>query len=192
MRDRTARDKTVRNSTTGDKKTSAGGRAEAWFTGFAWQRLHWLWIALVIVVLDQWTKGLAEAHLAMYRPVEILPFFNLTLAYNEGAAFSFLAGAGGWQRWFFSLIAVVASVVILLWLLRGRDGPVVALALSLILGGALGNLWDRIALGHVVDFLDFHWAGWHFPAFNIADAGITVGAALIIIDMFTSGRHAHD
>lgn len=156
-----------------------------------WRRLHWLWIALAVLLLDQWTKGLVAGSLRLYEQIELLPFFNITLAYNEGAAFSFLAGAGGWQRWFFSIIAVVASVVILVWLLRGRDGPVVATALSLILGGALGNLWDRIALGHVVDFLDFHWAGWHFPAFNVADSAITVGAALIIIDMLFGG-HRHD
>src|SRR5690606_29032834 len=105
-----------------------------------------------------------------------------------GAAFSFLAGAGGWQRWFFAGIALVASVVILVWLVRGRDSRIVAAALALILGGALGNLWDRLALGHVVDFLDFHWAGYHFPAFNIADSAITVGAALIILDMLLGGR----
>ncbi len=156
-----------------------------------WRRLHWLWIALAVLLLDQWTKGLVAGSLRLYEQIELLPFFNITLAYNEGAAFSFLAGAGGWQRWFFSIIAVVASVVILVWLLRGRDGPVVATALSLILGGALGNLWDRIVLGHVVDFLDFHWAGWHFPAFNVADSAITVGAALIIIDMLFGG-HRHD
>lgn len=156
-----------------------------------WRRLHWLWIALAVLLLDQWTKGLVAGSLRLYEQIELLPFFNITLAYNEGAAFSFLAGAGGWQRWFFSIVAVVASVVILVWLLRGRDGPVVATALSLILGGALGNLWDRIALGHVVDFLDFHWAGWHFPAFNVADSAITVGAALIIIDMLFGG-HRHD
>ncbi|MCK0538502.1 signal peptidase II [Alcanivorax quisquiliarum] len=156
-----------------------------------WRRLHWLWIALAVLLLDQWTKGLVAGSLRLYEQIELLPFFNITLAYNEGAAFSFLAGAGGWQRWFFSIVAVVASVVILVWLLRGRDGPVVATALSLILGGALGNLWDRIVLGHVVDFLDFHWAGWHFPAFNVADSAITVGAALIIIDMLFGG-HRHD
>lgn len=166
--------------------------ANSWLGPVSWRRLHWLWITLVVLVLDLWTKGWADAALTLYRPVEVLPFFNLTLAYNEGAAFSFLAGAGGWQRWFFSIIAVIASLVILVWLLRGRDGPMVALALALILGGALGNLWDRIVHGHVVDFLDFHWAGWHFPAFNVADMGISVGAALIILDMFLAGRRSHD
>src|SRR5690606_27740289 len=145
-------------------------------------------LTLVVLVLDQWTKGWAESALRMYQPMEVLPFFNLTLAYNEGAAFSFLAGAGGWQRWFFAGIALVASVVILVWLVRGRDSRIVAAALALILGGALGNLWDRLALGHVVDFLDFHWAGYHFPAFNIADSAITVGAALIILDMLLGAR----
>lgn len=159
--------------------------------GLDWRRLHWLWIALIIVLLDQWTKGWVNSALRLYQQIEVLPFFNITLAYNEGAAFSFLAGAGGWQRWFFSMVAIIASGVIIVWLLRGRDGPMVATALALILGGALGNLWDRIVLGHVVDFLDLHWAGWHFPAFNIADSAITVGAALIIIDLLFGG-HRHD
>lgn len=158
------------------------------FGEVSWRRLHWLWLTLIVVVLDQWTKGLAEASLALYQRVEVLSFFNLTLAYNPGAAFSFLADAGGWQRWFFTGVAIIASVVILVWLVRGREGPLVAAALALILGGALGNLWDRIVLGKVVDFLDFHWAGWHFPAFNIADAAISVGAALIIYDMLFGGR----
>lgn len=148
------------------------------------RNLHWLWLSLVVLLLDLWTKSLAENALQLYQRIEVLPFFNFTLAYNSGAAFSFLADAGGWQRWFFTAIALVASVVIVGWLLKLRGERMVAIALALILGGALGNLWDRVMLGHVVDFLDFHWAGYHFPAFNIADSAITVGAVLLIIDMF--------
>lgn len=148
------------------------------------RNLYWLWLSLIVLAVDLWTKSLAENALQLYQRIEVLPFFNFTLAYNSGAAFSFLADAGGWQRWFFTLIALVASVVIVGWLLKLRGERMVAIALALILGGALGNLWDRVTLGHVVDFLDFHWAGYHFPAFNIADSAITVGAVLLIIDMF--------
>ena len=151
---------------------------------FEFRNLHWLWLSLVVLAVDLWTKSLAENALQLYQRIEVLPFFNFTLAYNSGAAFSFLADAGGWQRWFFTVIALVASVVIVGWLLKLRGERMVAIALALILGGALGNLWDRVMLGHVVDFLDFHWAGYHFPAFNIADSAITVGAVLLIIDMF--------
>jgi signal peptidase II len=152
--------------------------------GLHYRNLHWLWLSAVVLALDLWTKSLAENSMQLYQRIEILPFFNFTLAYNSGAAFSFLADAGGWQRWFFALIALVATIVIIAWLLRLRAERMVALALSLILGGAVGNLWDRLTLGHVVDFLDFHWAGYHFPAFNIADTAITIGAVLLILDMF--------
>ena len=155
-----------------------------------WRNLHWCWISLAVLVLDQWSKWLAEANLSRYQPVEVLPFFNLRLTYNPGAAFSLFADAGGWQRWFFALVAVVAAVVILAWLVRLRGERMLACGLVLILGGAIGNLWDRIARGEVVDFLDFHWAGWHFPAFNVADMAITVGAALLILDIFTR-KEAH-
>jgi signal peptidase II len=155
-----------------------------------YRNLHWLWLSLIILALDLWTKSLAEQHLHLYQRIEVLPFFNITLAYNSGAAFSFLADAGGWQRWFFTAVAVVASVVIVAWLLKLRGERMVALALALILGGAIGNLWDRLTLGHVVDFLDFHWAGYHFPAFNVADSAITVGAILLIVDMFVGRKGA--
>lgn len=153
-----------------------------------YRNLAWLVLALIVVLLDQWTKGLVEAALAYGERVPVLPVFNLTLAYNPGAAFSFLADAGGWQRWFFTAVALVASVVILAWLVTLKGQRWVAAALALVLGGALGNLWDRLAHGHVVDFLDFHWAGWHFPAFNLADSAITVGAVILIIDMVMQWR----
>ena len=124
--------------------------------------------------------------------LDVLPFFNLTLAYNSGAAFSFLAGAGGWQRWFFAAVAVIAVVLILGWMRKLREERMQGAALALILGGAVGNLYDRVVLGHVVDFLDFYWGDYHFPAFNIADTAITIGAALIILDMLLGGRRGHD
>jgi signal peptidase II len=151
----------------------------------AWWR--WLLLAAVVVVLDQATKALVQG---AFRPGEELPvtgFFSLVLAFNTGAAFSFLAGAGGWQRWFFAAIALVASAIIG-WLLRRGGDRVYCLGLALILGGALGNLYDRLALGKVVDFLLFHYAGWFYPAFNVADSAITVGAALLIIDSFRQRR----
>lgn len=155
-----------------------------------WKNLNWLWLGGVVLVLDQLTKWQVEQHLSLYERIEILPFFNLTLAYNPGAAFSMLADAGGWQRWFFTMVAVIAILVMLVWLLRLRGERILAAGLALIVGGALGNLVDRLLHGHVVDFLDFHWAGWHFPAFNMADTAISLGAACLIIDMFLEGaRH---
>lgn len=152
----------------------------------AWR---WLALAAVVVVLDQASKALV---MERFRPGEELPvtaFFSLVLAFNTGAAFSFLAGAGGWQRWLFAAIAVVAVGVIGALLRRGGD-RVYCLGLALILGGALGNLIDRLALGKVVDFLLFHYAGWFYPAFNVADSAITVGAALLILDSFRQRRSA--
>lgn len=156
-------------------------------------QLRWLWLTGLVIVLDQLAKHLMVGHFQIYERMEVLPFFNLTLAYNAGAAFSFLADAGGWQRWFFTLVAVIAVGLILTWLARLRaDERLQGAALALILAGALGNLYDRIQLGHVVDFLDFHWGYWHFPAFNIADASITVGAILILLDIVLGARRRHD
>lgn len=152
-------------------------------TTWQWRQLTWLWLTATVALLDQWSKNAVEGSLALYERIQVLPIFNITLAYNEGAAFSFLAGAGGWQRWFFTMIAVFASLLIAFWLVHKKESRWALAGLTLVLGGAIGNLWDRLAHGHVVDFLDFHWAGYHFPAFNIADSAITVGAALLIIDM---------
>lgn len=147
--------------------------------------LRWLWLALLVVVLDQATKFWAEAALRFAEPVELLSWFNLTLLYNRGAAFSFLAGAGGWQRYLFLGIGLVAVIVIVLWLRRLRPQETyTAAGLTLILGGAVGNLIDRALYGHVVDFIDWHYGGWHWPAFNIADAAITVGAVLVVLSSF--------
>ncbi len=143
-------------------------------------------LATAVFVLDQVTKFWAERALTLYAPLEITGFFNLTLVYNPGAAFSFLSTAGGWQRWMFSGIALAAVTLILFWLARlPRDARLTILSLGLILGGAAGNLVDRLRLGKVVDFLDFHYAGLHWPAFNVADAAITVGAVCLIIATFT-------
>ena len=147
--------------------------------------LRWFLLALVVIVLDQYTKGLASGMLEYGRPSPVFSWFNLTLQHNSGAAFSFLSDAGGWQRYFFSGVAVVISIAIAVWLLMLSPGQgLLALALGLILGGALGNLWDRLEYGYVVDFISVHYGGWYFPAFNIADSAITIGAACMLLDSF--------
>ena len=146
----------------------------------------WLGLAALVLIADQLTKYVVSRTFALYESVEVTPFFNLVLVHNRGAAFSFLADAGGWQRGFFICIALVASVWIA-WLIRKHATQTVfCLALALILGGALGNVIDRILFGAVVDFLDFHAYGYHWPAFNVADAGISCGAALLIWDALTA------
>ncbi|MEH6518568.1 MAG: signal peptidase II [Halioglobus sp.] len=148
---------------------------------------RWYALAAVVIAFDYYTKGLATAELQYARPVEIFSWFNLTLLHNTGAAFSFLSDAGGWQRWMFSGFAAVISVVLVVWLFRlPRGQTLLALALGLILGGALGNLWDRVTLGYVVDFISVHYAGYYFPAFNIADSAVSVGAGCLILDSFLS------
>ena len=145
----------------------------------------WLWLSLVVIVLDQATKFLVTRFLALYERVEVLPVLDFTLLHNTGAAFSMLAGASGWQRWFFIGLACVVSVVLVVWIWRTPRGEkLLPLALSLILGGAIGNLIDRIWHGYVVDFIHAHWGDAYFPAFNIADSAITIGAALLILDAF--------
>jgi signal peptidase II len=166
------------------------------------QMLKWLSLSLLVIVLDQLTKFWAGSALELHQTVEFLPFLDISLAHNTGAAFSFLSDAGGWQRWFFSALAIAVSVMIVFWLKRlPADQLKSAIALSLVLGGALGNVLDRILLGHVVDFIDFHYQAGsclplfqtitgisgvqcHWPAFNIADSAITLGAVLLIIDAF--------
>ena len=154
-----------------------------------WYSLRWYALAVLVIVLDQYTKLLAESGLDYGRPVEVFSWFNLTLQYNTGAAFSFLSDAGGWQRYFFSGVALLISVALVIWLYTmPRADKLLAAALALILGGALGNLWDRLVLGHVVDFISVHYGGYYFPAFNIADAAISVGAALMIFDSLFGGH----
>lgn len=143
---------------------------------------RWLLFALFLIVIDQLTKIGFDHALRYGQRVNILPFFDFTLLYNKGAAFSFLANQPGWQRWFFTVLGLGASVFILWMMHTHRSQHRFLLALTLILGGALGNVIDRIAYGHVVDFLLFYWQQWHYPAFNIADSAITVGAILLIID----------
>jgi signal peptidase II len=149
---------------------------------------RWFFLAAVVLALDYATKIAVLGAFAPGEGLALAPFFNLVLVFNKGAAFSFLAGAQGWQTLFFAAIAVVASVVISFLIVRNENKTLFCTALALILGGALGNLYDRIAYGHVVDFLDFHAAGWHFPAFNVADSGITVGAGILILESFLQ-RH---
>ena len=145
--------------------------------------LKWFALAATILLLDQLTKLWIMAEFSLGQSLYVNGIFNLVRAHNEGAAFSFLSDAGGWQRWLFSGISIVVSFIIAVWLTRlPRQRVLEALALSLILGGALGNLYDRLTLGYVVDFLDFHWGNWHFAAFNVADMAISVGAVLIIVD----------
>jgi signal peptidase II len=148
--------------------------------------VKWLWISLLVVALDQVTKQIAEAQLIPHQAVNLLPFFDWYLTYNTGAAFSFLADAGGWQRWLFTAIAIIMSVLIVQWIRKlPAEENLTAIALCLILGGAIGNLIDRIFLGHVIDYIQVWLGTYPFPAFNIADAAISVGAALLILSSFT-------
>ncbi|KAB2928969.1 MAG: lipoprotein signal peptidase [Candidatus Contendobacter sp.] len=153
---------------------------------------QWGWLSALVIVLDQATKFLAETFLTMHQPVPVLPSFNLMLTYNTGAAFSFLAGAGGWQRWFFLGLGATVSIGLIVWLWRLKPGEQwLAAALALILGGAVGNLIDRAWLGQVIDFIQLYYDRWYFPAFNIADSAITVGAVLLVLDSLWS-RNAGD
>ena len=151
--------------------------------------MKWLWIAVVVLIVDQCTKLLADAMLAMHQSVELLPFLALRKAYNSGAAFSFLSDASGWQRWFFVFLALAVIVVLLAWLRRLPPGDKqVRLALVLILGGAAGNLVDRVVYGHVIDFIDLFYGSWHYPTFNVADSAIVLGAFLLLLDVFRGDR----
>jgi len=159
------------------------------------QRTHpaaWLWLSLVVIVLDQATKFLVTRFLELYERVEVLPVLDFTLLHNTGAAFSMLAGASGWQRWFFIGLALVVSLLLVVWIWRTPRGEkLLPLSLALILGGALGNVIDRVLHGYVVDFIHAHWGTAYFPAFNIADSAITIGALLLIVDAFREkGPHA--
>ncbi|SEK30358.1 signal peptidase II Aspartic peptidase. MEROPS family A08 [Colwellia chukchiensis] len=151
--------------------------------------LRWWWLTLIFLLADQVTKQLIANNMDLYQSINILPFFNLTYVHNPGAAFSFLADQGGWQRWFFSAIAAIASVVFMVWLAKTpKQQVLLSVAFSFMLSGALGNLIDRVLFGYVIDFLDFYGFGYHFPAFNIADSMIFIGAALMIIDSFKNGE----
>lgn len=144
--------------------------------------LRWLALSAAIVVADLATKAWVSSAFRYGEVREVTSFFNLVLVHNKGAAFSFLADAGGWQRWFFAAVAFVISVVLVVMLRRQHRNRLLALALALVLGGALGNLWDRVTLGHVVDFVQLHAGGWSWPAFNVADSAISVGVVLLLWD----------
>lgn len=152
--------------------------------------LPWLALAALLALADQASKNAVSSSLRFGEVREVTSFFNLVLAHNRGAAFSFLSDAGGWQRALFIGVAVLATAIIVVMLARHSSERLFSAGLALILGGALGNLWDRILLGHVVDFLDFHAFGWHFWAFNLADSAITVGAGLLILDGLRSAGAA--
>lgn len=151
---------------------------------------NWLWIVVLVIVLDQITKIAADNLLNYLQPVAIMPMFNLTLVYNQGAAFSFLSDAGGWQRWFFIILSLTISIVLIVWLQRLKQSHrLQTISIALILGGAIGNLIDRSIYGHVIDFIDVYYQHYHWPAFNIADSAISIGTVLLIIDSF---RHHHE
>lgn len=150
--------------------------------------ISYLLLALVVLLLDLGSKAAVEANLDPGQVITLTPFFNLVLTHNPGAAFSFLSDAGGWQRWLFSGIAVAASILIVYLLRKHYLERLFSVALALILGGALGNLWDRLTLGAVVDFVQLHYGGYYWPAFNLADSAITVGAALIAWDSLRTRR----
>ena len=147
--------------------------------------LVWVGLSIVAIILDQWTKWIATEHLIYGQQNPVLPFLNWTLLHNYGAAFSFLSDAGGWQRYFFTGLAGIVSIIFLFWLMRmPKKMMVLPAAIALILGGAVGNLIDRVSLGYVVDFIHFYYNNSHFPAFNIADSAITLGTILLLIDTF--------
>jgi len=152
--------------------------------------LQWLGLAFGIVLIDQFTKVLIVGFYQLGDSTTVTSFFSLVRWHNTGAAFSFLAGSAGWQRWFFTAIGVLAAALIL-WLLKSHSGQTLfSFALACILGGAIGNVIDRLLYGYVVDFLSFHWHNWHFPAFNVADSAITIGAACLILDELLRVRRA--
>jgi len=152
--------------------------------------LIWAWLSAIVVALDQFVKWYVVDSFSLYEILPVGPFLDLTRLHNEGAAFGILAGAGGWQRWFFLVLAGAIAVAIVFWLrsMPARGQEWLAIGLALILGGAVGNAWDRFTDGYVVDYLHFHWGDAYFPAFNVADIGITTGAIMLIIDALLDGR----
>lgn len=149
------------------------------------RRWYWFILSLVIIVCDQASKYWVSVSLVPYKPLPVLPMFNLTLAYNSGAAFSFLSGAGDWHRWFFAGFSLIASIMLAIWLYRNasKQSSLLSAGVSLILGGAIGNLFDRALHGYVVDFIDVYYKHHHFATFNIADSAICVGAGFFILDL---------
>ncbi len=159
--------------------------------------LPFIWLSFAIIIVDQWSKYFALQHLTLFQPHAVFALLNFTLIFNRGAAFSFLNSQGGWQRWLFIAIAIIISSGVLIWMRKiPRKKIFLSIGLALILGGALANLWDRVSLGYVVDFIDFHVNTWHFATFNVADSAVSVGVVMFIIDMLfdckkkTSDKHA--
>ena len=151
--------------------------------------LVYLWLSAAVIALDQLSKAAIEAGLRLFDSIVVLPVLEITRLHNTGAAFSFLASAAGWQRWLFTALAIIVSTALVLWLKRiDRRATALASAVALILGGALGNLIDRLRLGYVIDFIHVHWGDHYFPAFNVADSAITVGAALLLLDAWLEAR----
>jgi signal peptidase II len=151
--------------------------------------MKWLWLSAVVVALDQYSKVLVDSALELHQSRELIPSLAMRKIYNSGAAFSFLSDASGWQRWFFIVLALVVVIVLTVWLYRLQKNQLrMALALSLVLGGAVGNLVDRVLYGYVIDFIDVYYASWHWPTFNLADSAITLGAALLLLDAFTGHK----
>jgi signal peptidase II len=155
--------------------------------------LKWLWLSLLAIILDQGSKLAITSSMQLHQSIFVTPYFNLTYVHNTGAAFSFLSEAGGWQRWFFAGLALVISGVIAVWLARLKQHEtLLAVALSLVLGGAIGNLIDRLAYGYVIDFLDVYYQTWHWPAFNVADSAITLGVILMLLESFGLWKQEED
>ena len=151
--------------------------------------MRWLWVSAAVVVLDQYSKVLVDSALELHQSIAIIPSLAIRKIYNSGAAFSFLSNASGWQRWFFIALALLVVGVLVVWLYRLQKNQLrLALALSLVLGGAIGNLVDRVLYGYVIDFIDVYYASWHWPTFNVADSAITLGAALLLLDAFTGHK----
>jgi signal peptidase II len=151
--------------------------------------LPYIWVSVLVVALDQLSKAMIDHSLQVYQSIRVVPVLDITRVYNRGAAFSFLGAASGWQRWLFSALALIVGVGLVLWLRRvDRRARVLASGLALILGGAIGNLVDRLRLGQVVDFIAAHWGTHYFPAFNVADSAITIGACLLLLDAWLEPR----
>lgn len=153
------------------------------------KKAYWFILSIVVVLLDQASKYWVMAHISPYRPVPVFPMLNITLAYNSGAAFSFLSGAGDWHRWFFATFSIIVSLILVVWLIRlPKEDRLQAAGVSLILGGALGNLIDRALHGHVIDFVDVYYKYHHFATFNLADSAICIGAGFLILDLLLQKR----
>jgi signal peptidase II len=153
----------------------------------------WLWLSLLVLIFDQWSKIAINNAMRLYESAAIIPGFNLTYVHNTGAAFSFLSEAGGWQRWFFAAMALIISVILTIWLYRlKKHETLLAIALTLVLGGAIGNLIDRLAYGYVIDFLDVYYQTAHWPAFNIADSAISLGVLFMILESLGVGKRSID